>query len=142
MTYVPADLRQLTIERAENCCEYCHLHQDDSDLTFHIEHIIALSHGGQTVANNLAFRCPRCNLLKGNNIAAADPDTGEPTFLFHPRRQEWSAHFRLAGAVIEPFTPEGRATVFILRLNEPERLEQRELLLLLDRYPCGTTDRS
>lgn len=142
MTYVPADLRRLTIERAVNCCEYCHLHEDDSDFTFHIEHIVALSHGGQSVGNNLAFSCPRCNLLKGNNIAAADPNTGDPTFLFHPRRQQWDDHFRLAGTEIEPLTPEGRATVFILRLNEPERLEQREMLLQLNRYPCqGNTTR-
>jgi HNH endonuclease len=136
MTYVPADLGRLTIERAGGCCKYCLLHQDDSDFSFHIEHIIAVSHGGKTDAPNLAFSCARCNLLKGSNIAAADPDSGDPTFLFHPRRHQWSDHFRLGGTIIEPLTPEGRASVLILRLNEAERLEQREILILLGRFPC------
>lgn len=136
MTYIPADLRRLVIERAGNCCEYCRLHQDDSDTTFHAEHIIAVVHGGLTIALNLALSCARCNFFKGSNIAAADPLTGDPTFLFHPRRHDWDEHFILDGLSIKPLTAEGRATVFLLRLNAPERIEQRELLRLLGRYPC------
>jgi len=138
MTYVPADLRRLVLDRAGGCCEYCRVHQDDMDVAFHIEHIIAVSHGGKSINSNLALSCPRCNLLKSSNIAAADPETGEPTFLFHPRRHDWDKHFRLDGVMIIPLTSEGRATVFILRLNEAERLEQRELLFKLKRYPCST----
>src|SRR5688572_23402935 len=136
MTYIPVELRRQVVERANRCCEYCRLHQDDSDLTFHAEHIIATSHGGKTSLENLALSCPRCNLLKGSNIAAADPETGDPTFLFHPRRHQWEDHFILDGTQITPLTAEGRATIFILRLNEAERIEQRELLISLDRYPC------
>jgi HNH endonuclease len=139
MTYIPADLRRLVHERAAGCCEYCHMSQDDTDITFHIEHIIAEAHGGLTVATNLALSCARCNLYKGSNIAAADPQTGDPTFLFHPRRHRWEDHFNLDGAYILPLTPEGRATVFLLRLNEPERMEQRELLVRLGSYPCKLT---
>jgi HNH endonuclease len=136
MSYVPAKLRDFTVERAGGCCEYCRLSQNSSDASFQIEHIIAVAHGGKTVANNLALSCPRCNLYKGTNIAAADPLTDEPTFLFHPRRHQWSDHFQQNGAVIEPLTPEGRATVLVLHLNDQERIEQRELLLKFDRYPC------
>lgn len=136
MTYVPADLKRLVINRAGGCCEYCHVHQDDSDLRFHIEHIIAVSHGGKTSAENLALSCPQCNLLKGSNIAGADLETGDPTFLFHPRRHNWDEHFRLDGVVIEPLTPEGRVTVLLMKLNNSERIEQREILLELKRYPC------
>ena len=139
MSYVPADLRRLVIERAGDCCEYCRLHRDDSDLGFHIEHIIAVSHGGKTVGDNLALSCPRCNWLKGSNVAAADPETDEPTFLFHPRRHVWDQHFWLERTIIQPLSPEGRVTVFLLRLNESERLDQRELLIRLGRYPCKTT---
>lgn len=138
MTYVPVELRRLATTRAGGCCEYCRIHEEDGDVIFHVEHIIAVSHGGKSVGNNLAFSCPRCNYLKGSNIAAADPETSEPTFLFHPRRHEWDEHFRLDGVTIVPLTPEGRATVFILRLNESERLEHRELLLKLKRYPCSS----
>lgn len=136
MSYVPARVRAIVVERAGGCCEYCRVSQNTSDVAFHVEHIIAVSHGGKTVENNLALSCLRCNLYKGTNIAAADPQTDEPTFLFHPRRHQWAAHFRLDGASIEPLTPEGRATVLVLRLNDPERVQQRDLLLQFDHYPC------
>ena len=136
MTYVSTQLRQLTIERANGCCEYCRIPQDFDAVSFHIEHIIASSHGGHTVENNLALSCSRCNLYKGTNIATADPETGEPTFLFHPRRQKWDEHFRLNGAVIQALTPEGRATIFVLHINDQERVEHRELLIQFDNYPC------
>ena len=95
MTYIPAELRSLILERSGSCCEYCRVHESDSTVKYHFEHIIALSHGGQTVTENLAYSCSRCNIYKGSNIAAADPLTGEPSFLFHPRRQQWSEQFRL-----------------------------------------------
>lgn len=136
MTYVSTRLRQLTIERANGCCEYCRIPQDFDAVSFHIEHIIASSHGGDTVENNLALSCSRCNLYKGTNIATADPETGEPTFLFHPRRQKWDEHFRLNDAVIQALTPEGRATIFVLHINDQERVEHRELLIQFDNYPC------
>lgn len=136
MTYINAELRRLVIERAGHCCEYCRLSEDDSDMPFHIEHIIAVSHGGKTIAVNLASSCAWCNFFKGSNIAGADPETGDPTFLFHPRRQQWDDHFRLNGAIIEPLTPEGRMTVFLLRLNDAARVEEREVLIRLRRYPC------
>jgi 5-methylcytosine-specific restriction endonuclease McrA len=47
MTYVPVRLRELTIERAGGCCEYCRVTQTYSDVAFHVEHIIAVSHGGK-----------------------------------------------------------------------------------------------
>jgi len=80
--------------------------------------------------------CPACNYHKGTNIAAADPETGEPTFLFHPRRNVWNDHFSLVGAVIEPYTPEARATVIVLHFNDRPRIEQRDVLMRLGKYPC------
>lgn len=136
MTYISAELRHLVLERAGECCEYCQLHQDDSDTRFHVEHIIAIVHGGKTVAENLALSCARCNLFKGTNLAAADPDTGDPTFLFHPRRHPWDDHFQLQDELIEPLTAEGRVTVFLLRLNSAERIAERHLLIRQKRYPC------
>jgi len=137
MTYIPSDLRRLIRERSGNCCEYCRLPEGSVTVTFHIEHIIAQSHGGRTDANNLALSCPACNYHKGTNIAAADPETGEPTFLFHPRRNIWDDHFSLAGAVIEPHTPEARATVAVLHFNDRPRVEQRDVLMRLGKYPCA-----
>lgn len=82
MSYIPTDLRRLILERSGGCCEYCRIHESDSTVKYHIEHIIAISHSGQTVAENLAYSCSGCNLYKRSNIAAADPETGEPCFLF------------------------------------------------------------
>jgi hypothetical protein len=136
MTYVPVKLRELVIKRAGECCEYCKVSQEYSDVAFHVEHIIAVVHAGKTAEANLALSCLRCNLYKGTNIAAADPLTDEPTFLFHPRRHKWDEHFKLSAAEIVALTAEGRATIFVLRLNDRERLEERELLLMFRRYPC------
>jgi hypothetical protein len=136
MTYIPTDLRRLIIERAVGCCEYCRVPESGGTVGYHVEHVIAIAHGGQTSEDNLAYSCPTCNRYKGSNIAAADPETGDPTFLFHPRRHEWDDHFTLQGVIIESLTPEGRATEFVLRLNESDRLEHREILFQSGRFPC------
>jgi hypothetical protein len=54
--------------------------------------------------------------------------------LFHPRRHVWSSHFFWNGALIQPLTPEGRVTVNILHLNDPERVEERQRLMAVGLY--------
>jgi hypothetical protein len=136
MTYVRPELRRFVTERAGNCCEYCLLSQDDYPFAFHVEHIIAEKHRGQTIERNLCLSCPMCNSFKGSNISSVDEITEEITPLFNPRNHHWSDHFRLEGALIVPLTAEGRVTVFILRLNESEQVAQRSLLIDIGRYPC------
>jgi hypothetical protein len=137
MSYISVELRRNILAKSTNCCEYCRVHQRDNTVSYHIEHIIATAHGGQTVEANLAFSCSRCNFYKGTNIAAADPETGEPTFLFHPRRQEWDEHFSVdSDGLIIGLTPEGRATVLVLRLNEENRVLYRQVLIKIGVYPC------
>ena len=138
MTHIPADVRRTVIQRAKNCCEYCRQRVDDRLLPFEIDHVIAEKHGGATTAENLCLACFRCNSFKGSDIAGADPQTGRATFLFNPRTQLWNEHFRLNGALIEPLSPEGRVTVFLLRLNSPIQVEQRIILIAEGRYPCGS----
>lgn len=118
MTYINSDLKRLVIERAGNCCEYCLLNKADFGISFHIEHIIAEKHQGQSSENNLCLSCPDCNKNKGSDICSLDPLNNQLIALFNPRKQTWSAHFRLEGVTIEPLTPEGRVTVFLLKLNE------------------------
>jgi hypothetical protein len=44
---IGSQIRTLVRERAQNACEYCHLHQDDSPLAaLHVEHVIPKVHGG------------------------------------------------------------------------------------------------
>jgi len=40
--------------------------------------------------------------------------------------QKWEEHFELNGSVIHPLTAEGRVTVKIFRLNDEDRLTERQ----------------
>jgi hypothetical protein len=60
----------------------------------------------------------------------------QPTFLYHPRRDIWKEHFKLLSASIEPQSPTGRVTVNVLHFNDLPRIQQREILIQLERYPC------
>jgi hypothetical protein len=53
---------------------------------------------------------------------------------FHPRTQVWATHFAWEGATIQPLTPEGRVTVTILRLNDADRIAERQRLLAAGLY--------
>jgi len=135
MTYISADLRRLVAERAGNCCEYCLISQDDSFFPFEVDHIISEKHGGETVPENLCLSCPDCNAHKGSDIGSIDRETDRLTPLFNPRQQAWEEHFRLDGASIQPLTPEGRVTVTLLKINHPDRIAERQVMLRLNRYP-------
>lgn len=113
-------------ERAQNACEYCHLHQDDSPLAaLHVEHIIPKVHGGTDDLDNLALACIDCNLHKGTNLTGIDPQTNEVTELFHPRRQKWNEHFEWQGISVVARTPTGRTTVRVLNMNSDDQIALR-----------------
>jgi hypothetical protein len=133
--YVPAELRRLVIERALGCCEYCLLHQDHTDFSHQVDHIIALKHRGLTVLINLALACLECNLLKGSDLASIDPLTREIVPLFNPRRQIWHEHFTFQAEMIVGLTPTGRTTVSLLQFNRSDRASQRRNLIKLGAYP-------
>jgi hypothetical protein len=125
-TYIPAELRQLVIDRAQEKCEYCLLHQDDVFFPHEIDHIVAEQHGGQTTSENLSLACLDCNKQKGPNIASIDPETNKLVRLFNPRQDKWDDHFRFRGVEIQAKTDIGRVTIQILRLNSHYRLKQRQ----------------
>jgi len=126
-----AATRDFVRQRADNRCEYCLLRQKHSDLTHHVEHIVAKQHGGLDDTDNLALACHRCNLRKGPNLTGVDPGSGELAPLFHPRRDRWAEHFLFQGARIEGITPVGRATAHVLAMNDARRLELRFELFAL-----------
>jgi len=125
--YVPVGMRQATIERSSGKCEYCHL-PNIAFFPHEVDHVVARKHGGRTEPENLAYACFQCNRSKGSDIASIDPETGLITPLFNPRTQAWQEHFRFQDKLIVPLTPEGRATVFLLRLNLPDRIAERQRL--------------
>jgi hypothetical protein len=121
--------------RAGDCCEYCRLPQALSSTRFQIDHIIAEQHGGRTVASNLALACLADNNHKGPNLAGIDPRTGKRVWLFNPRRQKWSRHFRWQGPILVGRTPIGRATLVVLAINLPHRVAQRAALIAEGVFP-------
>jgi hypothetical protein len=136
MTYIPDWLRQQVITRAGQRCEYCLIHQDDGLYAHEVDHIIPEKHRGETSLENLCLACIDCNRHnKGSDFASFDPETETVTLLFNLRRQHWRDHFRLEGARIVPLSPEGRVTVFILKLNDELRIRTRRALIEAGRYP-------
>lgn len=119
--------RQLAWRRAGVACEYCRMPQAATPLVpFHVEHIIAKQHGGTDEPSGLAIACDRCNAFKGPNLTSIDPDSGNVALLFHPRRDRWEEHFAFDGGEIVGLTPTGRATVRLLQMNAPRRVQLRE----------------
>ena len=131
---IPAALRRRVAERAGYRCEYCLLPQAAALYQHEPDHILPRQHGGETEQHNLALACLRCNRYKGPNVGSFDPVTGVLVPLFNPRTQAWADHFLLDGAVIRPLTPEARVTERLLRLNEEDRVIERQRLLAAGRY--------
>ena len=129
--------RREVLERAGGCCEYCRRSVDVRLARFEIDHIVSLKYGGGDSVDNLCLTCAPCNRYKGAEVAAIDPLTDEATRLFNPRLQKWSEHFQInSDASLAGTSPEGRATVLVLRMNEAPRVEQRFGERLLGNYPC------
>ena len=123
-------LRSLVEARADGRCEYCRRYQElIGESFFAVEHIVPRARGGLTVPENLAFACRRCNLLKGAAIEVLDPETAQLARLFHPRLDQWHAHFKRSNDRLQivGLTPIGRSTVLRLRLNNPSEQRAREI---------------
>ncbi|HZL38363.1 MAG TPA: HNH endonuclease signature motif containing protein [Tepidisphaeraceae bacterium] len=110
-------LERAVKERSGGFCEYCRLPVSQTELTFSIDHVIARQHGGATQYENLAFCCGFCNRHKGPNIAGIDPESRKMVSIFNPRLQAWEDHFKWRGAIAVGITPEGRATIAVLKIN-------------------------
>lgn len=134
---VTAEQRQKIRASAGSCCEYCRVPQNDLFSKFQIDHIIPLKHGGKDTFENLCFACLKCNSYKGSNVAALDPETMNATKLYNARTQIWDEHFQInSDATLTGKSPEGRATIFVLRINESPRVIMRYMAMELGDYPC------
>ena len=134
---ISIEQRQFIRGLAGDCCEYCRVAQDERLAKFQIDHIIPKKHGGSDENDNLALACLKCNGFKGSNVAALDPSTGDATKLYNPRLQRWDAHFQIkVDATLDGISPEGRATIIVMRINETSRVKQRRMSMSLGEYPC------
>ncbi|NJL21551.1 MAG: HNH endonuclease [Leptolyngbyaceae cyanobacterium SM1_3_5] len=86
MATVPASLRRSVIQRANDRCEYCGISQIGQVATFHVDHIVPVVAGGETIAENLALACVSCSLRKGARQELEDSETGETVSIFNPRQ--------------------------------------------------------
>jgi hypothetical protein len=141
-THIAADLRSEVAIRAQQRCEYCQLPEEYSFISYEVDHVIAEQHGGETELKNLAYACMICNRKKGPNLTSIDPQTNEITILFNPRKQQWSDHFQLNedGALIGR-TAAGRTTIRLLKLNDPERIQERVGLIAAGKLKPNPTRR-
>lgn len=94
--HIPISLQRRVRVRANDRCEYCRISQLNQEATFHVDHIVPRSAGGETSIDNLALACVSCSLRKGARTTAVDPETGQLTDVFHARLQSWDEHFRSA----------------------------------------------
>ena len=102
---------------------------------FHIDHIVPLVSGGETVSENLALACVSCSLRKGAKEFAIVEGTKEKIRLFHPRKDNWNDHFEWHGAVLKGKTLTGKMTIELLKMNRQLILAVRDEEILLKRHP-------
>lgn len=127
--------RRAIADRARGRCEYCQLPQALTTLPHEVDHIRARKHRGPDTLQNTCWACAGCNAAKGTNVAGYDPDTDELVPLFNPRRDTWEAHFVWDGPILRGRTPVGRATIEVLRINDPERVDHRRVLIAAGLFP-------
>ena len=53
----------------------------------------------------LALACHHCNLHKGPNLTAIDPESQQIVSLFHPRQNDWTEHFSLNEPLVVGLPP-------------------------------------
>src|SRR5689334_22483763 len=105
--------KELVVERAGGCCEYCYSQARFAVQPFSVEHIEPRSRAGESGPANLALACQGCNNHKYNKTEGRDPVSGNMVSLFNPRRHRWADHFAWdeSFTLIVGLTPTGRATV-------------------------------
>lgn len=103
--------------------------QSGTVLPHEVDHIRSQKHGGLSTLENLCWACTWCNSRKGSDIAAHPPGSEEIVPLFNPRKDAWEGHFLWEGAILRGKTPVGSATIELLRINMPERIDHRQLLM-------------
>lgn len=135
MPYISKNIRRLVEQRAGNRCEYCRVHAYLVGFGYHVEHIIGIQHGGNNNILNLAYACSYCNWKKGPNISTILKLGGELIPLFNPRIQNWFEHFEVKKGKIIPLTTIGEATIKLLDLNQPSRVDARFEMMLAGFYP-------
>ena len=131
---ISISLKRKVAERAHYCCEYCLAFEGHAFIRFQIDHIISKKHGGTSNPENLAYSCFFCNNFKGTDLGTFIKEDRLVRF-FNPRKNVWIDHFEFDGPILHARTEIGAATVKILRINDPERLSERQALIEANQFP-------
>jgi len=124
--YIPEELRRLVASRAGYCCEYCKFPEKIAFFSFQVDHIISIKHGGLNEPDNLSWSCYACNVNKGSDIGTVLLPDQTFVRLFNPRTDVWDNHFELKNGLIQPKTNIGEATIKVLKINQIERVIERQ----------------
>jgi hypothetical protein len=87
------------------------------------------------------YACLVCNRNKGSDIGSILATTGALIRFFNPRLDNWFDHFALDAVIINPLSEIGQVTERIFKFNEIERLDEREVLRAMGRYPKASAPR-
>lgn len=123
--YISETIRKKITVRANHCCEYCQISDDDIYFPHQIDHIISRKHGGGSTLENLAYACFACNNAKGSDIGTILLPDKVFIRLFNPREDIWQDHFEIENGVIYAKTHIGQATIKVLNLNDINRVIER-----------------
>jgi len=135
-TYISESYRKIVAERASYKCEYCRTSENNTFYTFQVDHIISLKHGGGTVLENLAYSCPICNRNKSSDLGTILAEGGPIISFFHPRKDQWIDHFGVhQSGELYAKTEAAEATLKIFKMNHPDSIIERALLLRVGLFP-------
>ena len=126
-----AALERLVRQRADGRCEYCRLPQPasahcPSRSTTSSPATIKAAPASANLASRLRLLQ---RLQRPEYPRALTPQLASSRPLFNPRRHKWTHHFRYASGELIGRTAIGRTTVEVLRINGPNLIALRELLM-------------
>lgn len=115
--------------RANYRCEYCQVPEEHTEFNFHADHVIAFKHHKDDSVKNRAWACFACNTHKGSDLSTFDPKTRHLTRLYDPRAGKWNDHFKIDAGKIIGLNRKARGTVELLKMNRPDRVAHRLMLI-------------
>ncbi|NET47888.1 MAG: HNH endonuclease [Merismopedia sp. SIO2A8] len=123
-------------QRANHRCEYCKAPEVVFNFPFEVEHVVPICLNGSNDVSNLALACRSCNLRKGM-LTRGKLRTGKEVRFFHPRKDQWNAHFQVNVdlAHVQGITPIGKVTVDALKMNTTAQVKARKLWVQLGLFP-------